>query len=165
MMLRAPIRPSTLRAALRGSTTTLAAALLAACAPQYPGPNMLGVLPAQKPQPLWMGAVRPEGDATMRGAAAITATPTANYSHVLVSISGGTPGSTYDWTLHSGSCGSVGAAIPVNGSPLVTYADGTAKAEGYASEKLAPSTPYAVVIGTGSAAAVPACADLAYGSM
>lgn len=136
-----------------------------ACAPRYPGPSGLGVLPPQPPSPLWMGAVRPEADASMRGAAAITTTPTPDYSHVLVSISGGTPGQSYGWTLHSGSCGSVGPALPVNGYPLVTYADGTAKAEGYVPARLSPTAPYSVVIGTADAATPPACADLAYGSM
>lgn len=101
----------------------------------------------------------------MHGAAAITTTPTPDYSHVLVSIWGGTPGQSYDWTLHSGSCTSVGAAIPVNGYPLATYADGTAKAEGYVPQKLTPNASYSVVIGSGNAATPPACADLSYGSM
>jgi hypothetical protein len=153
----------------RRSLTLLALAaagtMAAACAPRYPGPSGLGVLPVTPPSPLWMGAVRPQTDANMRGAAAITATPTPNYSHVLVSIWGGTPGRSYDWTLHSGSCGSTGAAIPVNGYPLVTYADGTAKAEGYVPQKLIAGSQYSVVIGAQDAAAPPACADLAYGSM
>lgn len=144
---------------------TLVCAALAACAPGSQQFNRLGVLPPQPPRPLWMGAVRPEADPTMRGAAAITTTPIPDYSHVLVSISGGTPGRSYAWTLHSGSCGSPGTAIPVNGPPLVTYPDGTAKADGYVPQKLTPNTPYSVVIGSGDAATPPACADLSYGSM
>lgn len=136
-----------------------------ACASPYRTSNTLGVLPPQPPRPLWMGAVRPESNPGMRGAAAITVTRTPGYSHVLVSIAGGTPGRSYDWTLHSGSCGSAGATIPVAGYPLVTYPDGTAKAEGSISEKLTPNTPYSVVIGSADGAAAPACADLAYGYM
>lgn len=141
------------------------AALVSSCTVGYPDVNQLGVLPPTPPSPLWMGAVRPEAAPAMRGAVAITGMPTPNYSHVLVSISGATPGHSYDWTLHSGSCGNVGAAIPVNGYPLVAFADGTAKAEGYAPAKLSPGTPYAVVIGGDNSAAPPACADLSYGSM
>ena len=137
----------------------------AACATPYRTSTKLGVLPPQPPRPLWMGPVRAESSPGMRGAAAITATNTPGYSHVLVSIAGGTPGRAYDWTLHSGSCGSAGATIPVAGYPLVTYPDGTARAEGSISEKLTPNTPYSVVIGSADAAAAPACADLAYGYM
>lgn len=138
--------------------------LLAACATGYPGPSGLGVLPPAPPRPLWMGAVRPEAPASpLRGAAAVTATLTPGYSHVLVSITGGTPGRSYDWTLHRGNCGSVADAIPVNGYPLIAYADGTAKAEGYVAQRLSSATPYSVVIADGGA--TPACADLAYGSM
>lgn len=165
MMTRALTLRATLRFTVLAFAGALAAALSNACAPQYPGPNTLGVLPPTPPSPLWMGAVRPEADKGMRGAAAVTGTPGASYSHVLVSISGGTPGQEYPWTLHSGSCGSVGAALPVNGFPLVTYADGTAKADGYLSQKLAPNTPYSVVIGAADAATPPACADLSFGSM
>jgi len=149
----------------RLALVTLAAVTLSACAPRYQQINTLGVLPPQPPRPLWMGAVRPETNASMRGAAAITTTPTPNYSHLLVSISGGIPGRSYGWTLHSGSCGNTGAAIPTNGYALITYADGTARAEGYVPEKLSPNAPYSVVIGPADAATPPACADLAYGSM
>lgn len=140
-------------------------ALATGCATGYPGPNGLGVLPPRPPSPLWLGTVRPEATPAMHGAAAVTVTPTPNYSHVLVSISGGDPGRAYGWTLHSGSCGSEGAVIPVNAYPLVVYADGTAKAEGYVPEKLNPGTPYSVVIGAADAATPPACADLALSSM
>jgi len=140
-------------------------ACVVGCATSYRTSNTLGVLPPQPPQPLWMGAIHPESNPAMRGAAAITATRTPGYSHVLVSIWGGTPGHSYPWTLHSGSCGSVGATIPVAGYPLATYADGTAKAEGSVSEKLTPNAPYSVVIGAADASTPPACADLAYGSM
>jgi hypothetical protein len=144
----------------------LSAVLTTACTTPYSFSNQLGVLPPTPPRPLWMGPVRPEAATAMRGAAAVTLTTTApSYSHILVSISGGVPGQSYDWTLHSGSCGSLGAAIPVNGYPLVTYADGTAKAEGYAPQKLAPGTPYSVVIGSAATSTPPACADLVYGSM
>lgn len=141
--------------------------LLAACATGYPGPSGLGVLPPAPPRPLWMGAVRPEPSAPaspLRGAAAVTTTLTPGYSHVLVSITGGTPGHSYDWTLHRGNCTSVADAVPVNGYPLVTYADGTAKAEGYVAQRLSSATPYSVVI-AGNGGATPACADLAYGGM
>lgn len=144
-----------------------ALALLAACATGYPGPSGLGVFPPAPPRPLWMGAVRPEPSAPatpLRGAAAVTTTATPGYSHVLVSITGGTPGHSYDWTLHRGNCTSVADAVPVSGYPLIAYADGTAKAEGYVTQPLSSSTPYSVVIGE-SGGATPACADLAYGAM
>jgi len=159
MMRRAMIRLS-----FASLSFALAAVLITACATGY-APKQLGVLPPTPPSPLWMGPVRPVAVPAMRGAAAVTVSQTPNYSHVLVSISGGVPGQSYDWTLHSGSCGSVGAALPVNGYPLIAYADGTAKADGYAPERLSPGTPYSVVIGAANAATPPACADLAYGSM
>jgi len=146
-------------------TLVAAAAVIAACTPGYADVNHLGVLPPTPPIPLWMGAVRPEAAPAIRGAVAVTGMTTPNYSHVLVSISGAAPGQSYDWTLHSGSCGNVGAAIPVNGYPLVAFADGTAKAEGYAPTRLSPGTAYSVVIGGAGSAPPPACADLAYGSM
>ncbi|HEV2644545.1 MAG TPA: hypothetical protein VGT98_17665, partial [Candidatus Elarobacter sp.] len=90
--------------------TILAAIVaLAACRPYSALDNQLGVLPVPPPQPLWLGAMQPPVDSALRGSVAVTQSATPRWSHVLVSIAGARPATTYTWALHSGRCADNGA--------------------------------------------------------
>ena len=142
------------------------------CAPSsYDSPTNLGVLPAQPPVPLWLGAMHGTGNAAVTGASAVTPSQTPGWAHVLISVNGAASGGIYTWSLRSGSCGAQGGVI----GPTERYgdfpirADGSGAAEAEIPATLSPSTPYAVTAtpaSTGSTtAATGACADLTRGSM
>lgn len=160
------IPPTLLRSAVILSLLTVASA----CAPRYSRDRMLGVLPPQPPQPLWLGDFRPSGaDSALRGAVAVTRSSTPGWSHILISIRGGTPGASYSWRIRSGHCTDSGPTIgPENRyDPLIPFADGTAKAEAVIPDMLSPSAPYSVTVsGQNSANLAPSgCAELVYGAM
>lgn len=155
--------------ALAGAT--LAGTILAATGCTTGGGNTrgsgLGVLPLRPPAPAWLGSIGGGGtSATLRGAAALTESPTPGWWHVLVSIKGGRPGAAYDWTLRSGACSTTAPAIgPANRFPHLTVAaDGTAAAEATVQAAVSPRGSYSVTV-SGPDAAPLACADLAYTAM
>lgn len=125
------------------------------------GLNTLGVLPSTPVAPLWLGALTPNTAGTpLRGAAAITPSATPKWSHVLVSIQGGTPGTAYAWHLRAAPCGTPGDDIgPADRfPPIVPGPDGTAAAETSIPTILSATTAYSVVVDS-------TCAPLAFGSM
>ena len=155
----------------------LAGAACTACAHggSYDFPNTLGVLPPQKPTPLWLGSVR--GTGTARGAASVTPSQTPGWDHVLISINDAPAGGTYAWSLHSGSCSGQGSIVGPSDryADFITRADGSGDAEAVIPVSLSPSASYSVVAtpvtyGSGPSAASTtsagsACADLTLGSM
>lgn len=148
----------------------VALSIATACAPRSYRGSQLGVLPPQPPKPLWLGAFRAGiADSSLRGAAAVTPSSTPGWSHILISISGARPSATYNWRLHSGGCGASGPVVGPDDryTPLLSFADGTAKAESIVPTLLTASTPYSVtVMSQSDAASTPsACADLVYGLM
>ena len=67
------------------------------------------------------------GGSTVTGTA--KGTTAHDMSHITVSITGGTPGSTYPWHIHEGKCSDSGAPIvgPATAyPPLMVGSDGTA---------------------------------------
>jgi hypothetical protein len=147
---------------------TLASLTAVACSQGYHEPVNLGVLPPQPPQPLWLGAVHPTtGDTALGEVAAVTSSSTPSWSHVLVSIKGAQPFTTYAWRLHSGTCSASGPIVGPDDryTPLVPFADGTAASETTIPVVLAPTQPYSVVVMNPSGNGASACADLTYGSM
>jgi hypothetical protein len=144
-------------------------AVCASCATQfYDSPNTLGVLPAPKPVPLWLGAIHGTGTTGVSGAAAVTPSPTPGWTHVLISIDNSVAGGEYGWSLKSGSCAAQGNVIgPTNRyADFIVRADGSGAAEATVPETLSPSASYAVVATPAASATTPAaCADLVLRSM
>lgn len=153
------------------SATCVACTSLVSCAPgAYDSPNNLGVLPAQPPVPLWLGAMHGTSNAAVTGASAATPSRTPGWTHVLISVNGAPNGDIYAWSLRSGSCAEQGSIV----GPTERYggflirADGSGAAETEIPAMLSPSASYAVTAtpaSTGTAAGAAACADLARGSM
>lgn len=170
----AKLRSGSLLAALRNPVATVAALAtlgsVIACTPSYSGNRHLGVLPPQPPAALWLGAFRAAPvDSALRGAAAVTASSTPHWSHVLLSLSGARPATAYTWRLHSGRCTDAGPAIGPDSryEPLVPFADGTAKVDTFVPGLLDPHETYSVTVSRQSAAtsSTDGCADLVYGTM
>lgn len=143
--------------------SALFALLVTACAHGYEASNQPGVYAPRGMEPLWLGSIQPVANAELRGAAAVAPSSVPHWAHVLVSIKGATPASTYSWRLHSGRCTDNGPTIGPDDryAPLIAFDDGTAAAESLLPTTLSASTLYSVTI-SGPAAG---CADLAYGSM
>ena len=148
--------------------------LCAACASGggYDATNTLGVLPPQRPTPLWLGAIHGNGPTPagnmLAGAAAVTPAATPGWTHILISLNNVPVGGTYSWSLRSGSCGSQGGIL----GPTDRYADFSIRADGSGSAEavvpvvLSPSSPYAVVASPiARNSDVSGCADLSRESM
>lgn len=150
----------------------LACTICGGCVPRdsYDFPNTLGVLPPQKPTPLWLGTIHGAGSAES-GAASVSPSQTPGWEHVLVSIDDSPAvGGMYNWSLRSGSCGAQGSIVgPADRyAAFIVRADGSGGAEAVVPATLSPSASYAVVatpISSGAAAASSACADLTLSSM
>jgi hypothetical protein len=145
----------------------------AACAStSYDAPNTLGVLPPQKPAPLWLGAVRGTDGAVNAGAAAVTPSQIPGWTHVLISLEDRAAGGIYTWSLRSGSCAAQGAVVgPADRyGEFAIHADGSGAADALVPATLSPSDSYAVVAtpaapGANAPGAASACADLSRGFM
>ena len=164
--------PSVANFARRYIVFAVVCAACAACAPHdaYDFPNTLGVLPPQKPVPLWLGAIR---GSSQSGAASVTPSRVPGWENVMISIGDSQAGAMYDWSLRSGGCGSQGSVVgPADRYGTFTVrADGSGFAEATVPATLSPSASYAVVatpVSSNAAAAgtaTGACANLSLQSM
>ena len=77
----------------------------------------------------WTATLTPTGAVKIAGVATVAPGTTAGTSVAMISITGGTPGATYPWHVHTGKCGSNGGVVGTGSAykPLVASADGTAK--------------------------------------
>jgi hypothetical protein len=76
----------------------------------------------------WSATLAPKGGTTIAGSATVDPAG-ASKATVTVMLTGATPGATYPWHIHSGSCTSAGGVVgPASAyTPITVGADGTGK--------------------------------------
>jgi hypothetical protein len=59
----------------------------------------------------WGGKLAPQGGTSVAGAVTIEPGSSGTSTHAVVTITGGDPGVTYPWHVHSGKCGDNGGVV------------------------------------------------------
>jgi hypothetical protein len=114
----------------------------------------------------WTATLAPQGDSKVSGTATVEPGKSAGTTMVTVSISGGTPGTTYPWHVHTGKCGGGGVWGTASAyKPIKAGTDGTGKGSATISEAPPSSGDYHVNIHDPKTMAPTACGDLAMAGM
>jgi hypothetical protein len=79
----------------------------------------------------WGGKLAPQGGTAVAGSVSIEPGANASSTHAVVTITGGEPGTTYPWHVHSGKCGDNGAVVGQAPAykPITIGKDGTGKVD------------------------------------
>ena len=77
----------------------------------------------------WTATLAPGAGSKIAGTASFAAGSAAGTSVATISITGGTPGATYPWHVHTGKCGPGGGVVGAGSAykPITVGADGTGK--------------------------------------
>lgn len=114
----------------------------------------------------WTATLAPVGTSKVAGTATFGAGSAAGTSVATISITGGTPGTTYPWHVHTGKCGPggvVGAGSAYK--PVKVGADGTGKGMATVSVATPTSGDYHVNVHNAADMSVIACGNLGMAGM
>jgi hypothetical protein len=118
----------------------------------------VGTLIGGAPAPAkWRALLEPVGSATVRGGATAEAKGETE-THFIVSIRNGTPGTTLNWHMHTGTCAAPGGVEGSGYPPLQVGAGGIAQAA--VTLSVAPPATGSHIIQVHSGGSVVACGAL-----
>lgn len=110
---------------MRTTLALAATAALVACGPSQSSLELPSPIAASRVSASWTATLEPVGASTMRGTATVQAVN--NQQTIHLQITGGAPGTSHPWHIHSGSCGTGGSVVGSTPYPaLGTSSDGTA---------------------------------------
>jgi len=117
----------------------------------------------------WTATLAPVGASKVAGTASVAPGSAAGTAVATISITGGTPGATYPWHVHTGKCGPGGGVVGLGSAykPLTVGADGTAKGTANLSVAVPSSGDFHVNVHASSSdmATIVSCGNLGMAGM